>query len=306
MLKWFVSPAGDQIEIQKCLRYGLLSEYYPLPFLKMCASERIWEGKLSVTQSINGTRMEYLKLTADYAIDPSDMAFAIIGARGHKKLEDFDTDISFPEEKLCMADITGTMDLLEQQPNGDWWLQDYKTWGSFKVAKCLGIKKKEKPLLDDTGNPVLLKSGKNKGKPKTEKIFSRDPKAVDMTEAILQLNRYRMMAEEALQEPIRVMRVFAIVRDGNTYIANSRGITEKTYYIGIPFKDDKMIDEYFEMKKNHLLIALERKIMPGLCTELECWEGRRCQGYCSVSDTCRAVGDNQHLEDESLKDFQGN
>ena len=320
-LKWFTSPAGiriqiqesvseralteigERIEIQKCLNEGVLSEFYPLPFLKMCAAERVWKGTPSVTQLINGTRMEYLKLTTDYAIDPSDMAFAVIGSQAHKKLEDFDTDISFPEEKLCRADITGIIDLLERQSNGDWWLQDYKTWGSFKVAKCLGIKKKEKPLLDEAGNQVLLKSGKNKGKPKTEKIFSRDPKAVDMAEAILQLNRYRMMAEEALQEPIKAMRVFAIVRDGGTYVATGRGITEKTYYIDVPFRDDKMIDEYFEMKKNHLSIALERKIMPGLCTELENWEGRRCQGYCSVSDTCRAVGDNRHLEDESLKDF---
>ena len=303
MLKWFTSPAGDQIEIQKCLRYGLLSEYYPLPFLKMCAAERIWKGTPSVTQLINGTRMEYLKLTTDYAIDPSDMAFAVIGTRAHKKLEDFDTDISFPEEKLSMADITGTMDLLERQPNGDWWLQDYKTWGSFKVAKCLGIKKKEKSLLDNKGNPVFLKSGKNKGKPKTEKIFSRDPKAVDMTDTILQLNRYRMMAEEALQEPIKVMRVFVFVRDGNTYVADGRGITEKTYYIDVPFNDDLMIDLYFEKKKHHLLLALERKIMPGPCTKIENWEGRRCQGYCAVSEACKAIGDNPYLEDESPKDF---
>ena len=300
-LKWFMSH-GEKLEIQKCLNEGVLSKEYPLPFLKMCASERVWRGIPSVTQLINGTRMEYLKLTTDYAIDPSDMAFAIIGTRAHKKLEDFDTDISFPEEKLCKDDITGTMDLLEQH-NGDWWLVDYKTWGSFRIVRYLGIKKREKPLLDNMGNPVLLKSGKNKGKPKTEKIYSRDPKAVDMTEAILQLNRYRMMAEEALQEPIKAMRVFAIVRDGNTYIADSRGITEKTYYIDVPFRDDKVIDEYFEKKKNHLLIALEGKIMPGPCTELECWEGRRCNGYCSVSEACRAVGDNRHLEDESLKDF---
>ncbi len=303
-LKYFIDPVTlVKLEINKCLNEGLLSEYYPLPFLIMCASVRIWKGVPSVTQLINGTRMEYLKLTIDYAIKPSDMAFAVIGIRAHKKLESFDTDISFPEEKLCMEDITGTMDLLEQQPNGDWWLQDYKTWGSYKIAKCLGIVKTEKPLLDEEGNQILLKTGKNKGKPKQEKIFTRDSKAVDMTDAILQLNRYRMMAEEALQEPIKAMKIFAIVRDNTTYIAKSRGIMEEVYYIDVPFRDDKRVDMYFETKKNNLLLALERKIMPTICTEHECWEGRRCVGYCNVNEMCRLVGDNLYLKEETVNEM---
>jgi hypothetical protein len=296
MKKWFITPDGSRVEIAQAMEKGLLSPFYPRPFLEMCAQEREWTGEPSTTQLINGTRLEYLKLTTDYALDPSDMAFAALGTRTHKMLEDIQTRLTFNEEKMHQDDISGIVDLLELQPDGSWWLEDYKTWGSFKVGKALGLVKRERPVLDEAGAPVLLKSGPNKGKPKTAAYYVQDPAKVDMEDVIWQLNRYRLMSEAALREPVRALKTFIFVRDGGTYMAKNRGIDRTTYYLDVPFREDRVVRQYFEAKKEALLGALGRRRMPPRCSDYECWDGRRCLGYCPVADACRAEGDNPYLQ----------
>ncbi|GAI25908.1 unnamed protein product, partial [marine sediment metagenome] len=85
------------------------------------ARQRLWTGKPSTTQLINGTRLELLKITTDYFIDPQKLAFALLGTKHHEDLEDADFLV---EEKLEDKDMTGIMDFWDDQEET---LYDYKT-----------------------------------------------------------------------------------------------------------------------------------------------------------------------------------
>lgn len=94
---------------------------------------------------LNPTRLEYLKLTKDYAIDPTDRAFALLGTRHHKRLELVAKKIEglIAEKKLDSDEVqkhSGILDLLEpdELQDGYYKLIDYKSWGSFMVALILG------------------------------------------------------------------------------------------------------------------------------------------------------------------------
>lgn len=308
--EWFITPEGGKIEILEALVNGALADRYPQPYLEMCASERVWTGKPSTTQLINGTRLEYLKLTTPYAVDPDKMAFAVLGTKAHKTLEAFETKFLFVEEKGSRDDVTGILDLLEQKPNGEWWLEDYKTWGSFRVKRSLGYvsKKYDEPILDDEGNPVLLKSGPRKGQVKTKVLTQHfiDPRLADLHDVSLQLNNYRMWAEQALQERIARMKAFITVRDGGLWNTKNQGIENNTYYLDIPRMDDDWVKRYFEVKKAALLHAMDTLEIPERCSEKECWDGNRCKGgWCEVAEACFELGDNPHsgrtaVEEEAI------
>jgi len=92
---------------------------------------RIWTGKPSTTQLLNPTRMEFLKITKDYAITPQERAFALLGTQHHRRLEIIAKKIAELEAEKKLSDNinTGILDLLEPD-NGKWILTDYKTWGS--------------------------------------------------------------------------------------------------------------------------------------------------------------------------------
>lgn len=320
MIRWFLDSAGNKLDIKDCLEKGLLSERFPLAYLNMCANQREWTGKPSTTMLINGTRYTYLQILTDYAVDPASMAFAVLGTRSHGKLENFTPKKSFAELSIPEQEITGIADLLEQQPDGTWWLTDYKTWGSYKASLALGLVKKQRPMLDKNGQRVLYKSSGNnykKGNPRTETYYQRDESAVDMFEAELQLNRYRVVIEEYFDIPIAKMKVFVIVRDGGTFVAQNRGVTNNVYYIDIKRLPDDEVKEYFEDKKDVLLGAIDgyieesqycqesidpfdilKRNCPSVCNKQESWDGRRCQGYCGVSEICKNMGDNPYLGDE--------
>jgi hypothetical protein len=84
------------------------------------------------------------------------------------------------EERLDSGDISGVADLLEEDEEeaGKYILTDYKTFASFKVAKCLGRKVIDVPALDEAGNEVIYKSGKKKGQVKTRKLLVQDDDAI--------------------------------------------------------------------------------------------------------------------------------
>lgn len=297
MKRWFQCPDGERIEIPKCLNNCRMGDRCaPLAYLNMTAEEREWTGKASTTQLINGTRLAYLQIVKDYAVTPDDSAFMIVGTRGHGKLEKFESDTSFVEEKLEVNDITGITDLIEEE-NGELILTDYKVPGSYKVAKALGLKEVTEEVLDENGNIIRYKSGQKKGQIKTRKVWINQPDPLDKWEWDYQLNFYRIGAELILSEPIAKMRIFCIVRDGGTYIAKNRGIERNTYLIDVPRIEDGIILEYFERKKIALLSALDKKELPPMCSDLENWDGRRCNGYCPVAEYC--VG-NPHIQEAQV------
>lgn len=318
MIKYFIHPeTKEKLLIEDCLQKGLLSDFFPLSYLHACVSHREWEGKPSTTQLLNGTRMEYLKIFVPYSINPKDHAFMILGTRGHSKLEKLTPQGSIAELSIPESEIPGVADLLEQMPNGEWWLIDHKTWGAYSVKKVLGLVKKYRPAFDGDGNPILYqKSGKwgKAGDQKKEVYYVSEEKEKDCGNIKLQLNNYRKNIEKYYGIKVSRLKAFAIVRDGGTQTAKNYGVEEKTYYIDIPFMDNKNVDKYFNAKKQTLLLhtksyeeSTEKEndkgykelalfnYMPEMCNDEECWYGKRCQGFCPVSDICAKAG-NKYLE----------
>ena len=104
-------------------------------------------------------------------------------------------------------------------------------------------------------------------------------------EATLQLNAYRLMLENK-GYPVKQMVLEVLLRDGGTWIAQSRGIKEKALLIPINKISDSRLQKYMKKKRQELLKALEEKKLPPPCRGTECWNGRKCQSYCAVRQYC--------------------
>lgn len=265
------------------------------PYLRLIGYDREWRG-VSPSSAGNGPRLLYLKAVHDYAINPQDRVWAAFGTSTHDNLgmHRFTNDV-LSEEPLSDEKMRGIPDILDidETTPDHYVLSDYKTWGSFKVAKALGliIAKKDVPILDVEGEPILLKSGKNKGKPKT-KIESTqiiDPNKADLKSETLQLNRYRIFFEKA-GFPISRMEIQAIPRDGGTYVAKGRGVEDNLYIIPVPRITDKSAINFYDYLQKEVDEAFHNGYCRK-CNEWESWEGRRCNGYCEVSEQCKAMGD---------------
>jgi len=284
--KWFKCPDGEKCEIKTCLDDGcrMGARCVPVPYLRLIGYDREWKG-ISPSQAGNDIRLIYLKMVKPYAIDPQDRAFAALGTAVHGRLSLHDFNV-LAEEKLTDEQMRGIADLLSEE-NNETVLDDWKTWGSFKVAKALGLVAKDEPIIEN-GQPVLLKSGKNKGKPKTKKVSKLDPSKADLRSEIYQLNRYRIFFEQS-GFTVNKMRAVAIVRDGGTYIAKSRGIDKNLYMIDVPYMDDVRVLTYYTGLIDGLALAVETE-RPPKCGQWESWDGRRCDGYCEVSEYCQEMG----------------
>ena len=301
MIKAIRCPDGGVTPKDDCLsgKCRLGRRCAPLPYLQLVCREREWKGIPSVTQLLQGTREAYLKLTTDFTVDPQGATFRVLGTRGHTALE-IDNDFSFTEEHFESNQMQGTADLLEKQENGEWWLIDHKTAGSFKVAKAIGLVKREEVLLNGDGTPKKHKNGK----PKKKVWYETTPESLKAREAdihdwIYQLNAYRIAMEAALKEPIARLFIFAVVRDGSTFSARNRGLWENFYYIPIPKVDDAIINSYFSLKRQMLIIALETKTIPPECSADECWNGMKCE-LCEVAEACSAAGRSYQTAKEEI------
>jgi hypothetical protein len=300
-LKYFICPDNFKILTSDCLKEGgcrMLSRCASRSYLQMAKSDRPWTGKPSTTQLISGTMQSFLKLIRDYAISPDDRAFMIHGTKGHATLEASYDEYSLLEEKFNddETEITGIADTLEVE-NGHTILSDSKTSGSYKVAKCLGF------YVDDEETGEVYKSGKRKGEVKTRKILKRDDSRIDRWEWEMQLNKYRMEYEKRGFKPDE-LKIQCVVRDGNTYIARSRGVFRNIYYFNINFIPDDVVNEYFSRKKNDLFRALELGYWDETCSATENWDGIKCQHYCEVAEFCKYgkyLKQERELEDMAIK-----
>ncbi len=291
MLKWFICPDKQVAEVSACLQKCRMVQEgkskhrcYTLPYLYHISREREWNGTPSTTQLLNGTMMEFLKLTQDYAIDPDSRAFATHGTLSHEVMQEAAESLNLSAEVPLTDGDKNVFDLLEPE-GGGFVIVDYKTWGSYRVAKALGLVECGK--IPDPNGEVYKSSGKwgKAGSPKMVAVWQQMPQAVDMWDVELQLNRYRIMLE-ALQVPIVGMRLQILVRDGGLAVASSRGITRNGYYIEVKRLDDEDVQEYFLAKEADLQTALEIKAWREPCDDRECWEGARCREYCDVSMFC--------------------
>jgi len=261
----------------------------------MISDEREWTGRISPSSAGNGPRLIFLKATKPYSITADGRAFAALGVGVHGKLSyKRYTEYVLAETKLSDDAITGIADVLEpdEQKPGQYVLQDYKTWGSYKVARALGYQSAKVPVVDPDGNPVLLKTGKNKGQQKYETQHSVDPKNADLKDTAYQVNRYRILFEH-YGYPVSRMQVQAIVRDGGTFVAQQRGIDKNIYIIDIPFIPDAQVLMYYRLLQDEVDAAFKTgKVRK--CDTWESWDGRRCTGFCEVADHCKEMEEQAH------------
>jgi len=294
MLERFVCPDMKEINMKDCLEKCRLNKRcLTKPTLMVLARVRPWKGIPSVTQLLNGTYESFLKIKVAYAESPDQMAFRLYGTVTHANLEEVEVDESLMIEisNVGSDGISGTSDLVEKEDN---WhiLTDYKTSGSFKVAKALGAYEtwgeskdevyKQKTYVTFDG----MKVAREKGSPKIKKKIKFDIKNQDCKDWIYQLNKYRIDLEENGTK-IDEIRIQAIVRDGGTMIARNRGLDRNIYLIPIPHIKDEEIKSYFKKKKENLLKALEMGDWNEECSEEETWNGLKCERYCSVSKFCK-------------------
>ena len=95
-----------------------------------------------------------------------------------------------------------------------------------------------------------------------------------------------MKIEKELKKPVNNLVCEVIVRDGNTYIANQRGITSPGYLVPINKISDKWIERYMKKKAKDLTDALATNTLPPPCRNSECWGGMKCERYCNVAKFC--------------------
>jgi len=308
MITELICPDGGYISKDACLTQGgcrMGTRCLTLPTLHLATQERPWNGVASTTQLLNGTMHEFLRLSYDYAVDPDKRMFMLEGTNHHDGLEKMAKVLNLPSEIPLSID-RDVFDLLEpDEDQPGWVLSDYKLWGSYKVAKAIGVVedgKKPNP------NGELYKSSGKWGKagtPKMLKNFRLDPSASDCWEAVLQLNRYRVMLKELGIGPINRMQVQSTVRDGGSYLAKGRGVERNTAMIPIEFMPDSMVAAYFETKQANLAQALSQGSWTEICTSQENWDGRRCVGYCDVAHYCprNTSGLQDNLTQEQIEEM---
>lgn len=298
-LKYFTCPDGHNIDVDTCLSdrgCRMPQRCATRPYLRLAGYDREFRG-ISPSMIGNGPRLIYLKATTDYAANPQDRAFSSFGIGTHEKLsKDKYSENALTEELLEDGIAMGTADLLEEDEyaSGHYILYDYKTFGSYKVTTSRGLVKitDDVQILDEQGNAMFFKSGKNKGKPKTKKnvrfIINKDK--ADIYNESMQLNRYRIMYEK-YGFPISQMRIFYIVRDGGTFIAKNRGVEENIGFIRIPHIEDSKVLNAYKILSDSVETAFEKKYAP-LCTKAQRWDNRRCLGgYCEVSFACKKLSE---------------
>jgi hypothetical protein len=284
----FRCPDGEKISIVDCLdKCRMATRCLSKPTLKAIADgRRKWTGTPSTTQLLNGTRMEYLKVKHDYAVSPPNQAFSLMGIAHHERLAKPEGEWE-SEKKLTGVTSTGIADLLipdEDEP-GKWILLDYKNFGSYRVGMVLGITQIGK---EPHPTEVYKSSGKwgRAGSSKMVPKFGVDEAKRDFKSEQLQLNNYRVLAEDAGYK-ISKLQLQITVRDGGTQAAKSRGIFKNVYYpVDIPFLDKTSVWEQFTVGSRLLVAHVNADEMPPVCTEEERWNDRRCKEYCDVAEFC--------------------
>ena len=166
-------------------------------------------------------------------------------------------------------------------------LVDYKSTGSYKASKVLGI---DFYLADDPSGEVYKRAGKwgKKGEPKKVRRYWKNPEKADLGDWTWQINMYRLMLQSQGKK-VHNMYVQMIVRDGGVAASRDRGIDRNIYLIEVPFIHDDHLKEKFTKKRDLLLEALESREIPDKCSDSETWGGRKCESFCPVREHCPYV-----------------
>ena len=217
-----------------------------------------------------------MEITENYALDPQDALFRVRGTRGHGVLDLYVDASELAEERLTDSHSSGMFDFYDPATRT---LYDDKFCGSYKIGRALGLYQVEV----ETGG--VYKTGAKKGHPKTRKEW-REGGHRDRFDWAVQLNDYRRKLE-TLGFPVEHLVVEAICRDGNTFMATSRGVEQNGTLIPLNRISDHWISAYMGTKSQRLLQALNTGMLPPTCKNRESWSGRKCQKYCNVREQCK-------------------
>lgn len=274
----YTCPDGVEIQIEDCLAKCRMKcgRCVALPTLVMFAKgRREWKKKISTTQALNGTRMEFLKITKPFSEAPCSRAFALLGTFHHLRYQKLELPNALQEQWMEDAEGTGMFDYYDAET---FEMYDFKTAGAYKVNRLLGKFSEEEEIPGE-----FFKSGPKRGLPKTRKVWAlREP---DNFEFRMQGSRYAWMLRDA---GFRVDRYYVqvTVRDFNKMAARSYGLDRQIYLIEIPVFDRETVVAYYQAKQKALIEALEKNEIPPKCNDQETWDNRRCAEYCSVWSHC--------------------
>ena len=294
MLAGLICPDGEKVTVAECLKHCRMGDPCLSPeTIKMVGMQRPWTGKPSVTQLLNGTMLEFLRITKDYWVYPESRAFAVLGTMHHAALEGLADPEEAAEVQFETGLMTGRTDRIQQVTGGKkatYLLWDYKTWGSFRAAKFLGMS--VAGYIDDPSGATYKRAtfvdGRKfqPGDPKQVKLWQPNPLTADMGDLPLQVNAYRLMAEKAGFKIVG-LKVQITVRDGDTVSARTNGIDWRMRSFPVPMMPDAQVNEYFGRKNADLQKALKDKKWDTPCNDEETWQGRRCNlKFCDLCLEC--------------------
>ena len=284
----FECPDGAKIPIETCIEKGgcrMSERCVSRPTCILFAKgRREWRGKISTTQALNGTRLEYLKITTPYSEKPVERAFALLGTFHHLRHQKIDLPDALMEERLEDEDSTGIFDYYEEE-NGVHELLDYKTTACYKVCRWLGKFKR----YVETGRIYGPKAQKAGQKELRVEWYLGEPDLFDLS---MQLSRYAWMLRDMGLQVDRA-KAQATLRDFNKKMAQQYGLDRKIYMVQVPLFDRDTVVKFYQAKGGALNEALEKKELPPICTEKERWTNEavppvdiRCTGYCPVWLSC--------------------
>ncbi len=294
----FRCPSGQFVDTKVCLAHRGCVEKQRcalIPYLRAVSENRPWKG-LSPSRAGTGPRKIFLEQTTDYAVDPDGRAWAMHGIGVHSRLalHKYNENV-MAETPLSDEKMQGVADslLVDEDKEGFYMLADFKTWGSFKVAKAQGIIKVPETILDDGGKPARYKKDGKKGKKgdiKTRQVVHIDPTKIDLKAEEYQLNRYRIFFEK-LRFPISKMWIQVLTRDGKTVVAYGRGVMRAIYMIPIRRLPDEEVLSFYATLNNELQEAFKVKYARP-CNNFENWGSRRCTPeYCEPYLACQKMGE---------------
>lgn len=273
---------GENIPFETCLKECPFSDKFPggrclsKRTLRFIAEQREWAGTPSTTQLLKGTREATFEIVYPYYIEPQKAIFRIIGTKGHGLLDQYVGNNELGEIRIADEISSGAFDFYDPE-TGD--LFDTKTSGSYKIRKAMGLYQVDVP----TGE--VYKTGEKKGQPKTKKEW-RDDGYRDCLDWKIQLNDYRLKLESC-GFSVKRMFIEALARDGGVRAAAQNGVEQNGTLIPIGRIPDRHIKFYMQTKRDRLIEALNIGTIPARCKSRETWNGRKCQGYCNVSEYCQ-------------------
>lgn len=273
MIEYFECPNGDIVPVKKCLEDNCPHPCLTLPTRRFASRCRRWDGKtFSVTQLLQPTLHEYLKLTCPETISPMSSLQAGLGTAGHALMEGNIGRGEAGEFRLIdkTGRITGQPDLVDLNKHI---LYDMKFVAAFSLSRMLGMKSE--------GYWHEFTRGKRKGEKewRFRYVSGGEP---DYHGYDWQTNMYRLLLKEVgIQVDKIVLQVTA--KESDTAL-KQLGLDRRSYMIGIPIYDDATVYKKFYDAYDRLKTALDTKTVPPMCEDT--WNNVRCSRYCSVNEHC--------------------